>query len=45
MEIIKGGKYRHYKGNECIVLDIAYHSETEEKWLYTKHSMEKKKCG
>ena len=24
------GRYRHYKGNEYRVLDIAYHSETEE---------------
>ena len=24
------GRYRHYKGNEYIVLDVARHSETEE---------------
>ena len=25
-----GGKYRHYKGNEYIVIAFAKHSETEE---------------
>ena len=28
---VKAGKYRHYKGNEYQVIDIATHSETEEK--------------
>lgn len=28
--IIKPGRYRHYKGNEYIVIGIALHSETEE---------------
>ena len=27
---MKEGRYRHYKGNEYIVLGIARHSETEE---------------
>ena len=27
---IKMGRYRHYKGNEYIVLGIARHTETEE---------------
>lgn len=27
---MKLGKYRHYKGNEYQVLDLAFHSETEE---------------
>jgi hypothetical protein len=27
---IKTGRYRHYKGNEYIVLGIARHTETEE---------------
>lgn len=27
---IKKGRYRHYKGNEYEVIDIARHSETEE---------------
>ena len=27
---IKPGRYRHYKGNEYQVLDVATHSETEE---------------
>ena len=33
MNIIKGGKYRHYKGNEYLVIDIAIHSETEEEMV------------
>ena len=28
---MKPGKYRHYKGNEYQVIDLATHSETEEK--------------
>lgn len=27
------GRYRHYKGNEYIVLGIARHSETEEEFV------------
>jgi hypothetical protein len=27
---IRPGRYRHYKGNEYEVIDVAYHSETEE---------------
>lgn len=27
---VRPGRYRHYKGNEYIVLGIARHSETEE---------------
>lgn len=27
---VKAGRYRHYKGNEYIVLGVARHSETEE---------------
>jgi hypothetical protein len=30
IEVVKPGRYRHYKGNEYIVLGIARHSETEE---------------
>ena len=30
---IKPGKYRHYKGNEYRVLDIALHSETLEEMV------------
>jgi hypothetical protein len=38
------GRYRHYKGNEYLVLDIARHSETEEelvvyRQLYSDHSL------
>ncbi len=33
MDVIVGGKYRHYKGNEYIVLAIANHSETEEEMV------------
>jgi len=29
-QVIIGGKYRHYKGNEYEVIGIAKHSETEE---------------
>lgn len=27
--MIKPGRYRHYKGNDYIVLDVARHSETQ----------------
>ena len=30
---IKTGRYRHYKGNEYLVLHIATHSETREKMV------------
>lgn len=36
MNIIKGGRYRHYKGNEYVVIDIATHSETEEEMVLYK---------
>ena len=36
MNIVIGGKYRHYKGNEYLVVDIATHSETEEKMVVYK---------
>lgn len=36
MNIIIGGKYRHYKGNEYLVVDIATHSETEEEMVVYK---------
>ena len=29
---LKMGRYRHYKGNEYEVIDVARHSETEE-WM------------
>ncbi len=32
-EIRIGGRYRHYKGNEYIVIDIARHSETLEEMV------------
>ena len=35
-ELKKNTKYRHYKGNEYIVLDIATHSETEEEMVVYK---------
>ena len=31
MSEIKFGRYRHYKGNEYLVLGVALHSETLEK--------------
>jgi hypothetical protein len=30
---VKQGRYRHYKGNEYIVLGVARHSETEEELI------------
>lgn len=36
MSIVIGGKYRHYKGNEYLVVDIATHSETEEEMVVYK---------
>ena len=35
-KLLKLGKYRHYKGGEYQVLDIATHSETEEKLVVYK---------
>lgn len=32
-EIIIGGKYRHFKGNEYLVLHVAKHSETLEEYV------------
>jgi hypothetical protein len=31
--VIKTGRYRHYKGNEYEVIDVACHSETEEEMV------------
>ena len=44
MTLIRPGRYRHYKGNEYEVIDIARHSETEEEMvvyrkLYDDHSL------
>lgn len=33
---IKLGRYRHFKGNEYMVLDIAYHSESLEPMVVYK---------
>lgn len=33
---MKKGKYRHFKGNEYEVLDIAIHSETLEEYVVYK---------
>ena len=30
MSIVKPGRYRHFKGNEYLVLGVARHSETRE---------------
>lgn len=30
---VRPGRYRHYRGNEYIVLGIARHSETEEEFV------------
>lgn len=32
MDLPSPGRYRHYKGNEYQVIDVARHSETEE-WM------------
>ncbi|MDP2105944.1 MAG: DUF1653 domain-containing protein [Desulfobulbaceae bacterium] len=34
--MLKAGIYAHYKGNEYEVIDIATHSETEEKMVVYK---------
>jgi hypothetical protein len=44
MPTVRPGRYRHYKGNEYEVVDIARHSETEEEMvvyrkLYDDHSL------
>ncbi|NTV51110.1 MAG: DUF1653 domain-containing protein [Geobacteraceae bacterium] len=44
MPTVRQGRYRHYKGNEYEVIDIARHSETEEEMvvyrkLYGDHSL------
>ena len=31
--IFKDRIYKHFKGNEYLVLDIVYHSETQEKYV------------
>lgn len=36
MEEIKKGRYRHFKGMEYEVIDIALHSETEEEFVVYK---------
>lgn len=28
--MIRCGKYRHFKGNEYVVMDVGYHTETSE---------------
>ncbi len=30
---VRPGRYRHYKGNEYVVLGVARHSETEEEFV------------
>ncbi len=44
MTTIRFGRYRHYKGNEYRVIDVARHSESEEEMvvyrkLYDDHSL------
>ena len=43
-EVIRSGKYRHFKGNEYEVLGMAHHSETQEpmviyRALYGEHGV------
>ena len=33
MKELKPGRYKHYKGNEYIVLDVATHSEDETQYV------------
>jgi len=35
-ELKIGSKYKHYKGNEYLVLDVAKHSETLEEYVVYK---------
>lgn len=37
MEIIKGKKYRHFKGNIITVIEIAKHTETGEMMVVYNH--------
>jgi hypothetical protein len=30
---LQAGRYRHYKGRDYVVIDVARHSETEEKFV------------
>jgi hypothetical protein len=44
MKKVRPGRYRHYKGNFYEVVDVAFHSETEEEMvvyrkLYGDHSL------
>ena len=38
MEVVVGGKYRHFKGAICEVLLLATHSETLEEMVVYKHN-------
>ena len=44
MEVIKGRVYKHFKGDYYLVLDIVFHSETEEEMVLYKALYEDGKC-
>lgn len=44
MSLIKKGLYRHYKGNNYEVIDVARHSETEE-WMVIYRALYESEFG
>ena len=42
---MKSGRYRHYKGNEYVVIGVARHSETDEELVVYGPTTVSKDCG